>query len=391
MPTIRVNSTLKVNNNKIAVTGRVPCELLLEEQKDILHIYFGISSTNMLSKNANRNNKSLYFGKKNNKTKYMNNTINFKKIDSFENYFNGGVDGNIQIYNLSNINGNTVDTNMIIYFPTGIALNPSEYYSTREIADVNSSAPLSFYTKYRDNLIELINFIIPHLRNNIYSKIILSGHSNGMSAATMFAYILYILTLPDEEIKLLPKEQNAEMFINPTPIANPNFKPNKPIPLLSPLPKCIDIKDKIKDKIYICGTAGFPCLFKNRKEFDKFNNFYKNKYIHIISGLKNLDGQIYDNIACENSPVKNFGSIIFNMYDKKLNCFKLDKILKEDKDKDLIIDEKFIDYDTYKFNIHSFDFYRNLYNKYFDRITKNDTKFKDYYKLSRTQKIKKWF
>jgi len=349
-------------NNLNASNTNVLCDLLTEEQKNILHIYVGIS-TDILSNISERpiNNdtdtvKTLYFGKnKNNITKkFINSSKTFKKLYDIESFFEG-TKLLIRIYELK-INDTTY---LILYFPTGVPVSSYDYFDNLNNydGDINILAPLRFYTNNRDNLIKLIDFINPYLKNVNYSKIILSGHSNGMSAATMFAYILYILALPDEEIKLLPKEQNAVSFINPI--------------TLLPLPRCIDIKNEIKSKIYICGTAGFPCLFSNRDEFDKFNNFYNKKYIHIISGLKNLDVQIYDKIACVNLPAKNFGSIIFNMNNKTMECLPLENILKE-RDQ---IDENTTTYNKTKTDIHAFNFYRYLYNKYFSRKTKNNTVF----------------
>jgi hypothetical protein len=185
-----------------------------------------------------------------------------------------------------------------------------------------------------------------------------------MSAATMFSYILFILTLTKENILKLPMHQNAFNFINNHSTTHPHA--------LNTLFNFIDIHSNIKDKIYICGTAGFPCLFTNIDEFKIFNDFYKNKYIHVISGLNYNQHQIYDQIACVESPYKNFGSIIFNinMTNKQINCFYLDSILD---DKQF---SKFIDYD--KCDIHTFTFYRYLYNKYFNRKTKNDKYFNTY-------------
>jgi len=248
------------------------------------------------------------------------------------------------------------------------------YYNNKnnlDNVDIGKPVPIRFYIENKTYLILLINFILPHLRSNDYSKIILSGHSNGMSAATMFAYILYVLTLTTDDRIKIPKDKMISSFITPnTPnLKNPNLSFN-----------FIDIKDKIKENIYICDTAGFPCLFTNINEFNLFNNFYnynnKKKYIHVISGLNNKTHQIYDQIACVESPYKNFGSIVFNinMSNKETNCFYLQDIF----DSEGFIDNKFINYDKEKTDIHAFSFYRYLYNKYFHRKTKNDVIFNTY-------------
>ena len=67
-------------------SSRVSCYLLTPYQKNILHLYFGISSTildNVYNKPSipiNNTNKTLYFDKKYNNTKLINSDKKFKKI-----------------------------------------------------------------------------------------------------------------------------------------------------------------------------------------------------------------------------------------------------------------------------------------------------------------------
>ena len=59
-------------------------------------------------------------------------------------------------------------------------------------------------------------------------------------------------------------------------------------------------RNQIQNNISICGTGCYPILWTKVEEFNIFNEFYKHNYIHIISGSKNNNIQIYDNISYYN-------------------------------------------------------------------------------------------
>ena len=293
-------------------------------------------------------------------------------------FFEGSRNNYIQIYELNE----SREKSLIVYFPTGIPVYFFEDY-INEYAEIHSNednlntkleqikyTPISKMIGKLDNLVLLINYILSHLQSDEYSKIILSGHSNGMSSATTFAYILNILAIAEVEIKTFVNLdenyiKNINNFIN-------YF--NKKYP---DIVSAIRLnKSHLQDKLFICGTAGFPNLWTNRNEFDVFNDFYKGKYIHIISSFTNIkEGQeitIYDNISYHDSykPYINFGSVVFNlnMSNKEIKCFYLESIL----------DNNYNNFDDKKYKIHEFNFYRYLYNKYFSRRTKNNRIFNTY-------------
>ena len=156
---------------------------------------------------------------------------------------------------------------IVIYFPNESIGEYDKIFSyTKQQIENN------IISNYKD-LHELIMYIISFISNeeNLNTKILLSGHSYGMTFATYFSYILYILSSHTE-----------------ADIINNNLIKHMDIMLLTILESKIiefltSIKDKLQNSIYICGTGGIPNLFENEEEFNKFNEFYKHKYIHIIS------------------------------------------------------------------------------------------------------------
>jgi hypothetical protein len=364
-----------IRNKHISVSkSRISCELLNDEQKTILHLYFGISTSILdnvqTNPSINNNVKHLYYGKTKKQIKMQNSSSKYIKINDLESFFEGSKKNYIQIFEVDTVS----EKNLILYFPTGIPVDDKETYymknqNTQKYIEQSVIKNINNYIENISNLILLLNFILIQLKYKKYSKIILSGHSNGMSAASFFSYILYILTLKQDEYTIIPEYHKINFFIKK--ITEQLLISNSKINIKTFISNFISIKETIQNKIFICGTAGFPCLFTNIDKFKLFNEFYQNKYIHIISGLNNNKYQIYDKIACSNELLyKNFGSIIFNISitDKKINCFNIEDILSTN----------FIDYDKEKTDIHAFNFYRYLYNKYFNRDTKNDDYFNTY-------------
>ncbi len=120
-----------------------------------------------------------------------------------------------------------------------------------------------------------------------YNMILLCGHSNGMSSATALSYVLMCY------------ETN-------------NFK------------KLINYETKfdglnICHKICICGTAGFPIIFEEEKEFITYYNFYKGRYLHIVSG--NITGDICFIDAYATYKLKKLRNYKYDLYIKRQTSY----------------------------------------------------------------------
>jgi hypothetical protein len=402
------------------------CSLLNNEQLYILYLYFGINGNLIIGKHNFKDKYNLFYGKQD--KKIINNNRSFTLIKKFSNFF---YTSNNEYKNISNNNILIFDINdnknnyMIVSFPVG---EPSYYNTTKSLYyHIKSNK-----TKFND-LIILLSNIKYFIESNKYKKIILIGHSKGMTIATYFAYILLILSVEDDIINTLPKHHNIkefiyklkefifennkkEIFLKQKLLENKNnnkiyYKLLKEFNQLhnfnnisNEILNLKSLKDSIQKQIYICGTGGYPILWTKVEEFNIFNNFYLNKYIHIISGDNEKNIQKYDIYAYynynfyiynkikfeleneknkikqqknikENKQIKkinytyfNFGSIVFNlMNNKTVECFKLDNILKDiDINKPLqstIFEENKnnIILNDYYSNIHGFQYYRYLY------------------------------
>lgn len=116
------------------------------------------------------------------------------------------------------------------------------------------------------------------LNTNRINRILLCGHSNGMSAATIVAFIL--LYIKDQQIiRLFPEiyKNNKEVF---------------------------DYLDSIREKwmilknieLFVVGTAGFPVLFSTQEQFNLFYKMMGGRYLHIVSSHLPYDNlqMLYD-------------------------------------------------------------------------------------------------
>ena len=144
---------------------------------------------------------------------------------------------------------------------------------------------------------------------------------------------------------------------------------------------------------------------KNYSEFNIFNKFYKQKYLHIISGysnnninyidnrtyynltryiqtnIKNINEDKYINKKEKDKKIKeqykiknlnktyfNYGSIIITQNkENNIHCYKIDNIVTQLDilTKNNIISNNIFDKNYYLYNdIHKFSFYKYLYNKF---------------------------
>jgi hypothetical protein len=127
------------------------------------------------------------------------------------------------------------------------------------------------FQTWLDQLLKILN-------TNTINRIILCGHSNGMSSATIVAFmLLYIKN--KKLIKLFPKiyKNNKEVF---------------------------DYLDSIRNKwdklnnieLFVVGTAGFPVLFSTQKQFNLFYKMLSGRYLHIVMSRKPYSNvqELYD-------------------------------------------------------------------------------------------------
>ena len=127
------------------------------------------------------------------------------------------------------------------------------------------------FQKWLDQLLIILN-------TNRINRILLCGHSNGMSAATIVAFIL--LYIKDQQIiRLFPEiyEHNKELF---------NY--------LDSIRKKWTILKNIE--LFVVGTAGFPVLFSTQEQFNLFYEMMGGRYLHIVSSHLPYDNlqNLYD-------------------------------------------------------------------------------------------------
>ena len=386
------------------------CNLLNNEKQYILYLYFGISATSLTNNVNEYTTYNLYFGKTINKTnKILNNSRHFNLIGKVNNFFNSSLESNNSyIYNINDDRNNY----LCIFFAPGKPIfydkpiEIDEYIYTDKIENNNK---IIYKPRYNE-LIILLSNIKNYLESNKYKKIILCGHSNGMVVATFLAYILLILSVGDDILQMLPKHHNVNKFINNINtyiLENNNINNEYDSDFSGKISGDIlnfkSLKNTIQNNIYICGTAGYPILWTTIEEFNIFNEFYKTKYIHIISAFNKYNIQIYDtmtyynkfqyiyekvhtilsdasindkdkkteiqilyNLKKINYTYYNFGSIIFNLINyNKINCFLINNIFNKLEYSDMYKTKTNINYvDIHLDKHHSFSFYRILFNKY---------------------------
>lgn len=393
MKTKNTKKNLINNNNK---TKKIKCNILNNENKYILKLYFGIATTaiyNILNNKYNNKIEYLYFGKSDLNYKILNKNIKFNKIKSIKCFLNNYNNYDNIIYKINDNKHKYI----MVFFAFGISGGNFEYKIKKMYDSTKSISELLEYEKNINNyqnkknkyneLILLILEIKKLLETKEYKYIILSGQSDGSSCASLFAYILLILSVDNIFINKLPKYHKINDFINNIKqycIEN-NLSEN--------IIKLNNIKDLIQNNIYICGTGGRPMLWNKIEDFNIFKNFFKNKYIHVISGNIKNNIQLYDpytiynlhneinqlNILNYEKKIKkqktkkyiyiNYGSIIFNKIENNvIKCYNFDKIVNNI--------YKNIDNINYSFEdskyLHDFSFYRYLYNKYYNKKTKNN-------------------
>jgi hypothetical protein len=144
-------------------------------------------------------------------------------------------------------------------------------------------------------------------------QILLCGHSNGMSAATITSFILlYLLDSLNLSVHKYYIEENKEIFDH----------------LFSIKSKWSKLLENIE--IFVIGSGGFPVIFTKEDQFIDYYNSLKGKYLHLSTNIyTEIINKNNNEILKINEYFNSFlGSLCyeFNKFNKsKLNCLDRDK------------------------------------------------------------------
>ena len=377
-------------------------ELLTPEKKELFGIYLGLAETvseySTLSKlKISKDTKvlgdkeelkdfSLYYGKLTELTIYnkelpnynlSNSQSNVKYLESFSCFFTG-CKSDITVLEVS------VNDNFYIYI-----------YSA--IGDLKHHLDNSILSYNNGNLGIFLKEIIKYYLSKKYKKIVFCGHSNGMSSSVYISYVLSIITSyanPDDvgsDLILTKKnvEENMIKYLN--------------------VPKITDLYkghvDLIRSKTFVCGTGGFPIIFRTQDEFNNYYSYINGSYVHIVKGIKTLMNKkvviglkkliekkeallidyytLPDYDKCFHPPVhdkhkfKNFNTILFidDMINKKIEIRNLKESDKNNLDYIRVLpDDKPhmcpVKFQHYYYELHTFKYYRNTLVPFFVDIEK---------------------
>jgi hypothetical protein len=141
----------------------------------------------------------------------------------------------------------------------------------------------------KQNFYKWIQYIINIIGVHSIDNILLCGHSNGMSSATIITFLLLylqeLLKFNNNQTNKIDKFKNMfnkyfseyaeqlDIFNNLSHIATQNNKSNI-----------------INTQLYLVGTAGFPVIFDALNQYNFFYNLLNKTYLHI--GLCNDKNQI---------------------------------------------------------------------------------------------------
>lgn len=266
-------------------------ELLTPEKKELFEIYLGLAGT--VSKhtallNVLKDTKVLE------ETEGLKGLDELGKLKDFSLYY--GKSTELKIYNeklpnytLSNLQSNVKYLESIKCFFTGcisditvleVSVNGNYYiYVYSAIGNLIHHMDNSILSYTDGKLGILLKKLIKYYLSDKYKKIVFCGHSNGMTSSVYISYVLSIVTY----------------YANPTDEACKTFyskiqKINKPeelnIPKITNLYK--GYVDIIRSKTFVCGTGGFPIIFRTQDEFDNYYNYINGNYVHIVKGIKTL-------------------------------------------------------------------------------------------------------
>lgn len=266
-------------------------ELLTPEKKELFEIYLGLAGT--VSKHTALLN-VLHDTKVLEDTEGLKGLDELGKLKDFSLYY--GKSTELTIYNevlpnytLSNLQSNIKYLESIKCFFTGcisditvleVFFNGNYYiYVYSAIGNLMHHMNNSILSYTDGKLGILLKKMVKYYSSDKYKKIVFCGHSNGMTSSVYISYVLSIVTSYAN-----PEHEASKTFLSNIKKINEPEKLN--IPKITDLYK--GYVDVIRSKTFVCGTGGFPIIFRTQGEFDNYYNYINKSYIHIVKGIKTL-------------------------------------------------------------------------------------------------------
>jgi len=273
---------------------------LTDLYKQLLSYYFGINSIIIAGKL--REDVPIYYAYYGNdsQNKYSDYNIKYVSLYVFSGYIVGTSTDDAAIFEINDMQRKLKYINIIL--PTGShtipgCFNDDSYYlegkqvkSSQSLKDVCPVYPLENYIRSKADLRELVDIIYNLIVDPQYTYIIFSGHSSGMVSATFLSIILYSLCLPKKDINIFDVNNLLRTII-----------------FSDKYDKFYAIREQVRDKVCISGSGGYAAMWPTLSEFHVYNEFYKEKYIHLI-----LEGDCFAYINPKKPIIyyKNYGSVM---------------------------------------------------------------------------------
>ena len=261
--------------------------------------------------------------------------------------------------------------------------------------------------------------IIKYYRSPKYTKIVLCGHSNGMSASLYISYILSVITAHAN-----PEDKDSQAFIQFIRKQKDIIKDEngKPIGIVEDINIIDSLRESelnvlyknnvelIRNKTFVCGTGGFPIIFRTQDEFNNYYNYINTNYVHIVKGIRRVIKEKqelfidyftlpnYDNCfvpsfnrLCQTCKFRNFNTILF-IDDEVNQMIEVRNLLESDKNNleyNVLTDHTKPYLCTgglqlYFKELHLFRFYRAILVPYFINIRKIYNGYLQYLELKKS-------
>lgn len=136
--------------------------------------------------------------------------------------------------------------------------------------------------------------------NETADEIVLCGHSNGMVAATFTAFLLACLARINEDYFI---HQQLVDYRTINEIVPDNDY------------RRIYLCNNVVNKLVVCGTGGFPLLFRTKEQFDTFYDILQGRYLHVCIGFQYADIIEVDPYIGSRNNLHNFDYHIYTYID----------------------------------------------------------------------------